>query len=115
MGADNKHRVQCMGFAILRRFIAHLCDFEAIERAKDDPFGAGAGDAARVEQDAAQASDNHACPIFVFSLTNRHISALCCNRLSDGGLSMSDVAFAFFAITPSTVSVALAAALVFSF
>jgi hypothetical protein len=31
-------RIQCMAFEILRRFIAHPCDFEAIERAKDDPF-----------------------------------------------------------------------------
>ena len=33
--ADNEHRVQCMAFEILRRFIAHPSDFEAIERAED--------------------------------------------------------------------------------
>ena len=38
MGADNEHRIQCMAFEILRRFIAQPCDFEAIERAKDDPL-----------------------------------------------------------------------------
>jgi hypothetical protein len=41
MGADNKHRIQCMAFEILRRFISHPGDFEAIERAKDDPFALG--------------------------------------------------------------------------
>ena len=35
MGADDEHRIQCMAFEILRRFIAHPCDFEAIERAED--------------------------------------------------------------------------------
>ena len=36
MGADNnEHRIQCMAFEILRRFIAHPSDFEAIERAED--------------------------------------------------------------------------------
>ena len=35
MGADDEHRIQCMAFEILRRFIAHPCDFEAIERASD--------------------------------------------------------------------------------
>jgi hypothetical protein len=35
MGADDEHRIQCMAFEILRRFIAHPCDFEAIERAND--------------------------------------------------------------------------------
>ena len=39
--ADNEHRVQCMAFEILRRFIAHPCDLEAIERANDDPFALG--------------------------------------------------------------------------
>ena len=38
MGADDEHRIQCMAFEILRRFIAHPCHFEAIERAKDDPL-----------------------------------------------------------------------------
>jgi hypothetical protein len=54
-------------------------------------------------------------PIFVFSLPNRHISALCLKRLSNGRLSMSNGAFAFFAMTLSTISVALLAVLVFSF
>jgi hypothetical protein len=35
MGADDEHRIQCMAFEILRRFIAHPCDFEALQRAKD--------------------------------------------------------------------------------
>ena len=35
MGADDEHRIQCMAFEILRRFIAHPSDFEATERAKD--------------------------------------------------------------------------------
>ena len=35
MGADDEHRIQCMAFEILRRFIAHPSDFEAIERAED--------------------------------------------------------------------------------
>jgi len=30
-----------MAFEILRRFIAHPCDFGAIERAKNDPFALG--------------------------------------------------------------------------
>jgi hypothetical protein len=36
MGADdNEHRIQCMAFEILRRFIDHPCDFKALQRAKD--------------------------------------------------------------------------------
>ena len=35
MGADDEHRIQCMAFEILRRFIAHPSDFEAIARASD--------------------------------------------------------------------------------
>ena len=35
MGADDEHRIQCMAFEILRRFIAHPCDFEAMERANE--------------------------------------------------------------------------------
>ena len=35
IGADDEHRIQCMAFEILRRFIAHPSDFEAIERAND--------------------------------------------------------------------------------
>jgi len=41
MGGDNEHHIQCMAFEILRSFIAHPCDFQAIERAKDDPFALG--------------------------------------------------------------------------
>ena|SRR6516225_384843 len=41
MGGDNEHHIQCMAFEILRRFIAHPCDFQAIERAKDDSFALG--------------------------------------------------------------------------
>ena len=35
IGADDEHRIQCMAFEILRRFIAHPCDFEAIAHASD--------------------------------------------------------------------------------
>ena len=41
MGGDNEHHIQCMAFEILRSFIAHPCDFQAIERAKDDSFALG--------------------------------------------------------------------------
>ena len=41
MGADDEHRIQCMAFEILRRFIAVPHDFEAIEHVKDDPFALG--------------------------------------------------------------------------
>ena len=36
MGADNnEHRIQCIAFEVLRRFIAHPSDFEALQHAKD--------------------------------------------------------------------------------
>ena len=41
MGADNEHRVQWLAFEILRRFIAVPHDYEAIGRAKGDPFELG--------------------------------------------------------------------------